>query len=238
MAINRQRLVSTARRLLASHADAEDAVQDTYVRALVSCPTWLGAHPAWLHTVLRNIAIDRLRRQRLESEHADTAILPEGTLESRMEVRSECEAALRHLLSRVSPVEAAAIVLCDVFEFDYDEIARVVGKNNAAFRQFLHRARMRAHRADSSADVGEDYVGLCWRAIEARDPALLMNLMRATITASAQQPAITDERQRGARTSSRLVHVNGRYALALVLDGVVLCLVPLGTQATLMSEPA
>jgi RNA polymerase sigma factor (sigma-70 family) len=235
MAINSERLISAARRLLASRADSEDAVQDTYVRALASFPDWLEAQPAWLHTVLRNIAIDRLRRKQLESEHADTGLQSEGSLESLMEVRSECEAALRHLLSHVSPAEAAAILLCDVFEFDYDEIARIVGKTKAASRQFLHRARTRAHRTGSSADVEEVYVGLCWRAIEARDPALLMDMLQMT-SASAQHPAIIG-RPRCA-SSSMLVQVNGRYAIALVLDGVVLCLVPVGIQTTLLGESA
>jgi RNA polymerase sigma-70 factor (ECF subfamily) len=145
-------------------------------------------------------------------------------------------AALRLLLSHVSPAEATVILLCDVFQFDYDEIARILCKSNAAARQLLHRARTRAHRAGSSADADQTYVELCWRAIEARDPALLIDMLQGTIIASAQQPAITDGRDRRARSSSKLVQVNGRYAIALVLDGVVLCIVPVGTQTTLMSE--
>ena len=236
MATDRQGLMSAARRLLASRADAEDAVQDTYVRALTAFPDWLGPQPAWLYTVLRNVAIDRLRRKQVESEHVDAG-LPEGSSESLMEVRSDCEAALRHLLSRVSPAEAAAILLRDVFEFDYDEIARIVGKSKAASRQLLHRARMRTRRTDRPSDVEEPYVGLCWRAIEARDPALLMDMLQMT-TAWAQPASIPVGRHRGARSSSMLVQVNGRYAIALVLDGVVLCIVPVGTQATLMGESA
>jgi RNA polymerase sigma factor (sigma-70 family) len=220
MATDRQRLMSAARRLLASRADAEDAVQDTYVRALAAFPDWLGPQPAWLYTVLRNVAIDRLRRKQLESEQVDAG-LPEGSSESLMEVRSDCEAALRHLLSRVSPAEAAAILLRDVFEFDYDEIARIVGKSEAASRQFLHRARTRTRRTGPPADVEEPYVGLFWRTIEARNPALLMDMLQMT-TARAQPAAITVGRHRSARGSSMLVQVNGRYAIALVLNGVVL----------------
>jgi RNA polymerase sigma factor (sigma-70 family) len=238
MATNRERLMRIAKRFLASRADAEDAVQDTYVRALASFPDQREAQPAWLHIVLRNIAIDGLRRKQLESKHADTEQPVEESLESLMEIRSECEAALRLLLSHVSPAEATVILLCDVFEFDYDEIAPILGKSNAAARQLLHRARTRAHRAGSSADADQAYVELCWRAIEARDPALLIDMLQGTIIASAQQPAITDGRDRRARSSSKLVQVNGRYAIALVLDGVVLCIVPVGTQTTLMSEPA
>jgi len=237
MATDRQRLMSAARRLLASPADAEDAVQDTYVRALAAFPDWPAPQPAWLYTVLRNIALDRLRRKQLEAEHADTGLPPEGSSEPLIEVRSECEAALRHLLSRVSPVEAAAILLRDVFEFDYDEIARIVGKSEAASRQFLHRARTRTRLTGPPSDVEEPYVGLCWRAIEARDPALLMDMLQMT-TARAQHAAITVGKHRSARSSSILVQVNGRYAIALVLDGVVLCIVPVGTQATLVGESA
>jgi RNA polymerase sigma factor (sigma-70 family) len=234
---DRQRLVSAARRLLASRADAEDAVQDTYVRALAAFPDWPAPQPAWLYTVLRNISLDRLRRKQLELKHADAGLPPEGPSELPMEVRSECEAALRYLLSRVSLAEAAAILLRDVFEFDYDEIARIVGKSEAAARQFLHRARTRTRRTEPPSDVEESHVGLCWRAIEARDPALLMDMLQMT-TARAQPATITVARHRGARSSSMLVQVDGRYAIALVLDGVVLCLVPVGTQATLVGEPA
>jgi RNA polymerase sigma-70 factor (ECF subfamily) len=236
MATDRQRLISAARRLLGSRADAEDAVQDTYVRALATFPDCPAPQPAWLYTVLRNIAIDRLRRKQLESEHADAGLPAEGSSEPLMEVRSECEAALRHLLSRVSPAEAAAILLRDVFEFDYDEIARIIGKSEAASRQFLHRARTRPHRSGPPV-VEEPYVRLCWRAIEARDPALLMDMLQMT-TARARPAAITVGQHRGARSSSMLVQVNGRYAIALVLDGVVLCIVPVGTQATPVGESA
>lgn len=235
MDVDRQRLLSIARRLLATRADAEDAVQDTYVRALSAFPHWREPEPAWLHTVLHNIAIDRLRRKQLEFEHAQAGLPAEGWSEPLAEIRSECEAALRLLLSRVSRAEAAAILLREVFEFDYDEIARVIGKTDVACRQFLHRARTRSRRPGSPADLEETYVGLCWRAIEARDPALLMDMLQMTI-ARGQPVATTLGRHRGARSSSTLVQVSGRYAIALVLDGVVLCIVPVGTQATLVGE--
>jgi hypothetical protein len=163
----------------------------------------------------------------LESEHAHTELPPEGGSEPPLEARFECEAALRHLLSRVSPAEAAAILLRDVFEFDYDEIARIVGKSEAASRQFLHRARLRTRRTGPFAEVEEPYVGWLWRAIEARDPAPLMRMLQMP-TIRAEYAAVTVGRHRGARSSSMLVQVNGRYAIALVLDGVVLCLVPVG----------
>lgn len=234
MAIDRRKLLGAARRLLPP-GDAEDAVQDAVVRALSSCPDRLGSQPAWLHRVLRNIAVDRLRRKQLESAHATIFLPPDDSSEQMLEMRSECEAALRHLLGRVSFAEAAAVLLRDVFEFDYDEIARLLGKSEPAARQFLHRARSRARDQRPPADVEDIYVGLCWRAIEARDPAVLIDMLQLTIACA--RPTGIGAGQSG-RSSSILVHVGGRYAMALVLDGVVLCLVPLGTRATLAGEAA
>jgi RNA polymerase sigma factor (sigma-70 family) len=228
MSHDRQRLMTAARRLLASPADAEDAVQDTYVRALAAL-NGASADPAWMYTVLRNIAIDRLRRRQLEVEHAEAEPPHERSSEDLLELRTDCEGALRRLLSRTSLTEAAAILLRDVFEFDYAEIARLVGKTETTCRQFLQRARMRTRRAEASADADEDDVQGCWQAIEARNSARLVDMIQIRV-ARMTPPARVQ--QGGPRSYSKLVQLNGRYALALMLDGAVLCVVPLGTQAT------
>jgi RNA polymerase sigma factor (sigma-70 family) len=221
MSSERQKLLGAARRLLASRADAEDAVQDTYVRALAAFPPGAAPEPAWMYAVLRNVAIDRLRRQRLESRNSPSDLPLEPSSEDLLGMRSECESALRQLFRRVRPAEAAALLLRDVFEFDYEEIARALGKSEPACRQFLSRARARVQRTDLGMESDEDYLGWCWRAVENRDPAPLISLLgRHGRTAGASVGATP-------RSVSRLVQVNGRYALALVLDGVVLCVVPL-----------
>ena len=228
MSDDRQRLITAARRLLSSRADAEDAVQDTYLRSLAAF-NGASPEPAWMYTVLKNIAIDRLRRQQLEAEHAETEPAHERSSEELLKLRADCEGALRHLLSRTSLTEAAAILLRDVFEFDYVEIARLVGKTETTCRQFLQRARTRTRRAEASTDAEEHYVLSCWQAIEARNPARLIDMIQiqvARMTPSAQVKG----QQGGPRSYSKLVQVNGRYALALMLDGVVLCVVPIGTQ--------
>jgi RNA polymerase sigma-70 factor (ECF subfamily) len=228
MSDDRQRLMSAARRLLPSRADAEDAVQDTYLRSLTALDG-VPPEPAWMYTVLKNIAIDRLRRRQLEAEHAESETAHERASEELLKLRADCEDALRHLLSHTSLTEAAAILLRDVFEFDYAEIARLVGKTETTCRQFLNRARTRIH-AGASNEAEEIYVLWCWQAIETRNPARLVDIiqMRAEhMTPSTQVTGL----QGAPRSYSKLVHVNGRYALALMLDGVVLCVVPIGTQA-------
>ncbi|MGB6309480.1 MAG: sigma-70 family RNA polymerase sigma factor [Steroidobacteraceae bacterium] len=234
MATDRQRFVNAAHRLLDSRADAEDAVQDTYVRAFDTFSDWRAPDSAWMYAVLRNIGIDRRRRLRTESLHADAGLTAESSSDSPLEVRSECEAAIRHLLSRVSPSEAAAVLLRDVFELDYHEIADMLDKSESATRQFLHRARLRARGPEAHPEAEESYFALCCRALEAREPALLMEMLLG-ITAQAPVYPTALGRETGARSASMLVQINGRYAVALVLDGIVLCIVPVGIQ-TMQSD--
>jgi RNA polymerase sigma factor (sigma-70 family) len=235
MAIDRQRLMRVARQLLASRADAEDVVQDTYVRALIALPNPTGAEPAWLHTVLRNVAIDRVRRKQMEIEHREALPQDSNSMELVLEVRSECEDALRQLLRRVSPAEAAVILLREVFEFEYHEIASLLGKSAAATRQFVHRARTRTQRSWLSDDDDELYIRVCWKAIEVRDPVPLVQMLQLTTPRALLAP-VTIKRQGSARAYSTLVQVNGEYALALVLHGIVLCTVPVGLKSNLGTE--
>jgi len=190
-----------------------------------------------MYAVLRNIAIDRRRRLRTALLHADAGLTAESTSDPPLEVRSECEAAIRHLLSRVSASEAAAILLRDVFELDYHEIADMLDKSESATRQVLHRARLRARGTDAHLEAEESYLGLCCRAIEAREPAQLMEMLQG-ITAQAQACPAPVGREMEARSASMLAQINGRYAIALVLDGVVLCVVPVGVQAMRSGEAA
>jgi RNA polymerase sigma-70 factor (ECF subfamily) len=227
MASDRQRLLDFARRLLGSREDAEDAVQETYVRALSGSRPELG-QPAWMHTVLRNVAIDGLRRRKLERAQSEATAEPAIEV---LDLESECEVALHHLLGRVSALEAAVMLLRDVFEFDFDEIAPIVGKSEAAIRQLLHRARVRSRRAEPDAEVDEYQVALCLRALEMRDPEPLLGLLERTTACAVV--AMIPPTGSGTRAGTRLVQVNGRYALALVLNDVVLCIVPVGISSAL-----
>jgi RNA polymerase sigma factor (sigma-70 family) len=237
MTTDRYKLVNAAHRLLDSRADAEDAVQDTFVRAFDTFSDWRSPGPAWMHAVLRNIAIDRRRRLRIESLHADAGLREESPSDPSLEVKAECEAAIRHLLSRVSASEGAAILLRDVFGFDYDEIADVLGKTESATRQALRRARLRARGTAARSEADECCLRLCCRAIESRAPVLLMEILRG-IPAQAQACPTRVGCETWARSASVLGQVNGRYAIALVLGGVVLYIVPVGVQAMRSGEAA
>ena len=244
---DRQRLLAVARRLLRTEADAEDTVQDAYLRATGARPHAPESMQAWLNTVVHNLAIDQLRRERLQRTYLESCARErvlgldeaEPSLEQTIAMREECIAALAKLLRRVDPKEAAAILLREVFEVDYSDIARAAGKTIAASRQLTHRALARAHRAhppakrqeNASDDETATYVSLCWDAIQSRNPAVLFAMIAASPVARALSLPVPLGECGAPRTSSTLVQVQGRYAIALVLDGVLLCVVPVGTTA-------
>ena len=245
---DRQQLLAVARRLLRTEADAEDTVQDAYLRATGARPHAPESMQAWLVTVVRNLAIDRLRRERLQRTYLDGCARErvlgldeeESSLERTVAMREECIAALAELFRRLSLEEAAAILLREVFEVGYSDIARAAGKTVAASRQLVHRALARAHRAqppakrheNTSDDETATYVSLCWNAIQSRNPAVLFAMIAASpVVGRALRLPFTPAERGAPRTSSALVQVQGRYAIALVLDGILLCVVPVGTTA-------
>jgi RNA polymerase sigma-70 factor (ECF subfamily) len=146
----RARLTSIAYRMLGSRAEAEDIVQDAWLKWHAAAEGDLRTPAAWLTTVTTRLAIDRIRR--LQSEQ--TARTNESLTQPWMDEvapSAEDEAlraaavseAVALLFERLSDDERAAFVLHEAFECDYAEIADVVGKTPAHCRQLAHRARQR-----------------------------------------------------------------------------------------------
>ncbi|GAP35003.1 RNA polymerase sigma factor SigJ [Piscinibacter sakaiensis] len=147
---HRPRLRSLAYRMLGSVAEAEDVVQDTWLRWQEADPAAIETPEAWLVTATSRLSIDRLRalkRQRADypglwlpepiaTGEASTAS-PEDTLERLGEV----SAALLALLERLTPEARAAFLLREVFDADYADIARLLGTSEANCRQRVLRAR-------------------------------------------------------------------------------------------------
>lgn len=149
-AAERHRLFGIAYRMLGSRADAEDVLQDAWLRWRESESEALRSTQAWLTTVVTRLAIDRLRSAKARREHYVGPWLPEpladvdlATPESHAEIASDLSIAFLNLLERLGAEERAAFVLHDVFECDYDDIAEVLNKSGAACRQLVHRARER-----------------------------------------------------------------------------------------------
>ncbi len=149
----RPRLYGIAYRMLGSRAEAEDILQDAYLRWHEADNSGLRSAEAWLVTVVTRLCIDRLRSAKLEREAYVGPWLPEPlvsieppTPEQLIELASDVSIAFLTVLERLAPEERAAFLLRQVFDFDYPEIAAMLGKTQAACRQLVHRARERVQR--------------------------------------------------------------------------------------------
>jgi RNA polymerase sigma-70 factor (ECF subfamily) len=145
---NRPRLLGMAYRMLGSLAEAEDVVQDAWLRWHAADRSGIDNAQAWLVTVTTRLSIDRLRALKIQREHYAGIWLPEpyltsspATPEELTERADDISVAFLLLLERLSPEARAAFLLREVFEADYDEIARVIGKTEAACRQLVSRAK-------------------------------------------------------------------------------------------------
>ncbi|MBS1797668.1 MAG: RNA polymerase sigma-70 factor [Acidobacteria bacterium] len=146
----RPRLFGIAYRMLGTHAEAEDILQEAYLKWHQARADEIETPEAWLVTVTTRLAIDRLRKASNERETYIGPWLPEPlvvspgpTPEEEVELASNLSMAFMVMLERLSPVERAAFLLHDVFDCDYRDVARIVGKTETASRQLIHRARRR-----------------------------------------------------------------------------------------------
>lgn len=147
----RGRLASLAYRLLGSAADAEDAVQDTFLRWQAADHERVEVPEAWLTKVVTNLCIDRLRSAQARHERAAGAWLPEPLLEGdpmldpadTFEQRESVALAVLTLMERLSPVERAVYVLRKAFSYSHAEIAGILDITESASQQHVHRARGR-----------------------------------------------------------------------------------------------
>ncbi|WP_392958274.1 sigma-70 family RNA polymerase sigma factor [Streptomyces sp. LN245] len=160
---SRGRLASLAYRLLGSAADAEDAVQDTFLRWQAADRERVEVPEAWLTKVVTNLCLDRLRSAQARHERAAGAWLPEPLLEGdpmlgpadTFEQRESVSLAVLTLLERLSPVERAVYVLREAFSYSHAEIAGILDITESASQQHVHRARIRVaseHRPGGEAD--------------------------------------------------------------------------------------
>jgi len=151
---NRRRLLGLAYRMLGSMADAEDAVQETWVR-------WNGADravvrdpKAFMMTITTRVCLDILASAHARREEYVGTWLPEPVLDTTTlmpdaatELAEDLSYALLLTLDRLSPLERAAFLLHDVFDFPFADVARSLERSEAAVRKLASRARSRVREA-------------------------------------------------------------------------------------------
>ena len=147
---HRARLFAIAFRMLRNRADAEDVLQDAYLRWHQSRAQHINSPLAFLITVTSRLCLDRLRQVKRQRAEYVGLSPPEPVVdghapspEAQLEFTGELAAGFLIVLERLSPAERAAFLLHDVFDYDYPEVACTLCKSEQCCRQTVHRARAR-----------------------------------------------------------------------------------------------
>ena len=160
----RTRLRAVAYRMLGSRSDADDAVQEAWLRLSRSDADGIGNLEAWLTTVVGRVSLNMLRSRRSRRDEPLGARLPEPIVDRVDGADPEHEAllpesvglALLVVLDTLSPSERLAFVLHDMFAVPFEEIAPIVGRSPEAARQLASRARRRVHGENAVPDADLD----------------------------------------------------------------------------------
>jgi RNA polymerase sigma-70 factor (ECF subfamily) len=186
LAPHRKRLLGLAYRMLGSRSDAEDVVQDAYLR--FAAAENVGNAEALLVTIVTRLCLDQLKSARSRREAYVGPWLPEPVFdaeslsaEAATQLADDLSFALLLSLDRLSPPERAAFLLHDVFDRPFAEVAETLGRSEAACRQLATRAR-RAVREDqpppASSDNHERLLGAFCQAAASGDVTALADLLR------------------------------------------------------------
>jgi RNA polymerase sigma-70 factor (ECF subfamily) len=218
---NRGHLRAVAYRMLGSMSDAEDAVQETWLRLHRSDTTEVENLGGWLTTVVARVSLDMLRSRRSRREDPfdgmlESAAADAGTPDPEREalLADAVGPALLVVLDTLTPTERLTFVLHDMFAVPFDEIAAIVGRSPAAVRQLASRARRRVQggSTDPSADVAErrKIVDAFLAASRDGDFQALLVLLAPDVVLRADSQTV----QAGARAQ-----VNGAAAVAETFAG-------------------
>jgi len=189
----RPRLFGMAYRMLGTVADAEDLVQEAYLRWHQADREAVRSPEGWLMAVIGRLSIDRLRRASAERTSYVGEWLPEPVAtgawavpDRATDLSSDLSMAFLVLLERLNPEERVAFLMREVFACDYAEIAQVVQKSEAACRQLVHRAREHVHagrpRFAAPPESKERLLDGFLAALEADDKDALVSLFAADAT--------------------------------------------------------
>jgi RNA polymerase sigma-70 factor (ECF subfamily) len=181
-------LFSVAYRMLGSVADAEDMVQETFIRWQQAANDEIRSPRAFLVTVITRLSINQLQSARVRREEYVGEWLPEPLVTGPesdplgvLKVDESLSMAFLLLLERLTPMERAVFLLREVFEYEYEEIAKVLGQSEANCRQILSRAKQHVgdirRRFDASAREHDDLLKRFMQAVRKGEIKGLVDLL-------------------------------------------------------------
>jgi len=220
---HRSLLFSIAYCMLGSRADAEDAVQETFLRWQNESGEHVQSPRSYLATIVTRLCIDSLRSARAQREVYVGPWLPEPIVtpdnsrpDSDVELAESLTMAFMVLLESLAPLERAAFLLREVFDYDYVEIAGILGKSEASCRQMIHRAKERVakrhRRFEPSREETDRIAASFLQAARTGDVQTLMSLF-------AEDAVMMSDG--GGKVRAALNPVRGPDSIARFIVGVV-----------------
>jgi RNA polymerase sigma-70 factor, ECF subfamily len=228
----RPKLVHIAYRMLGSVAEAEDVVQDAFLRWLDTDRSAVREPAAFLRRIVTRLCLDVLKSARRQRETYVGPWLPEPVIEDEQDAMDDVTLPLMMALERLSPLERAAFLLHDVFGIGFDEVAETIGRDPASCRQLATRARthVRAERPrfPVSRERGLEIAQAFFAASRGGDMTTLRLLLAADVTihsdgggkrAAALAPTVGIEEVIALQTT--LARIFARHMSRLVRYGLI-----------------
>ncbi|MEV0130317.1 sigma-70 family RNA polymerase sigma factor [Dactylosporangium sp. NPDC050688] len=228
---HRPQLLSAARRLLGSGSDADDAIQDAWIRISRADTSGVENPAGWMTTVVARVCFDMLRARRSwqyapSGDPEPVADPTEADPEQRAVEADLVGVALLVVLETLTPPERLAFVLHDVFGLPFNEVAPIVGRSPAATRQLASRARRRVRGAEHEAPADPlrraTVVQAFLAASRAGDFQALLDLLDPMAEARSDAAAVSMgslDRVHGADAVAEFFSGRAKAAKAALIDG-------------------
>ena len=231
----RTHLRAVAYRMLGSISEADDAVQEAWLRLQRSDTSGVGNLGGWLTTVVSRVCLDMLRSRKSRREESMEHEMPEPTMGQDADADPERGAlladsvglALLTVLETLPPAERVAFVLHDMFDLSFDEIAPIVGRSTVATRQLASRARRRVQGAstrETDRTRQREVVDAFLAASRGGSFDALLALLDPNVVLRADPAAVrtgATEEVRGASEVAKMFAGRARFAQTALVDGVV-----------------
>lgn len=263
---HRKHLQAVAYRMLGSLNEAEDAVQESWLRLSRADADGIANMGGWLTTVISRICLDMLRSRKsrreesIDAQVADSITSHENIIDPEQEaiLADSVGIALLVVLGNLNPAERITFVLHDVFALPFNEIAPIVGKSEVATRQLASRARQRIRGAKAVPEIDHEHQRHVVQAflaaahagnfdllVAALDPDVLLRDDRQTGAARVTRGAVALAKQVSGRAqkAAQLALVNGTVGIIVAPQGKMLYVLKFTmshgkiTEVDLISDP-
>ena len=225
---SRPHLRAIAYRMLGSASEAEDAIQEAWLRLVRGDPAAVENRVAWLTTVVARICLDMLRARKSRREEpigVEAEALPAaGDAEQERQVADSVGVAMLVVLETLPPAERVAFVLHDMFDLSFNDIAPVVGRSPAAARQLASRGRRRVQGAPATPDADRarqrEVVDAFLAASRQGDFSALLAVLDPDVVLRADAAAVEASVARASLGAPPIrSEIHGREAIANVFSG-------------------